>query len=63
MSGEDPWDPGPWTPNFRSRCGECGKQIQYVGGQRVEPDCSHEQASLSVEMGNNPSSAAVNGDG
>lgn len=42
MSGEDPWDPGLWTANFRVKCSDCGEQIQFASGRRVEPDCGHE---------------------
>lgn len=51
MSGEDPWDPGPVSWDFRTKCPECGKQVQFVGGRRAEPDCGHELAFLRVEMG------------
>jgi hypothetical protein len=51
MSGEDPWNPGLACWDFRIKCQECGKQIQFVGGRRVQPDCGHELAALRVEMG------------
>lgn len=51
MSGEDPWDPGPWTSNFRVKCPECGRQVQFANGLRIQPDCGHELGFLRVEMG------------
>jgi endogenous inhibitor of DNA gyrase (YacG/DUF329 family) len=51
MSGEDPWEPEMVaTSNFRVRCPECGKQVQFAEGRRVEPDCGHELDAIQVEM-------------
>jgi hypothetical protein len=55
MAGEDPWDPGPISWDFRKKCHVCGKQIQFVGGQRVEPDCGHEIAAIGIEVGGDDS--------
>lgn len=49
MAAEDPWDPGPVTSTFRVKCPECGRQVQFVDGRRVQPDCGHEIAFLRLD--------------
>lgn len=49
MSGEDPWNPGLATSTFRVKCHECGRQVQFVAGQRVEPDCGHEIEFMRID--------------
>jgi hypothetical protein len=54
MAGEEPWDPGPISLDFRVKCHTCSKQCQFHGGQRVEPDCGHDLPHLTIDCDDSP---------
>ncbi len=36
--------------SFRVKCWECGKQVVFEDGQRVQPDCGHDLPFVGVEL-------------